>query len=101
MKAVVIALLLAAVLVWRPAAAAEDHERVRRAVEAGQILPLKDILAKAESAYLGQIIEAELESKDGTMVYEIKLLTTDGRVMKLLYDARTGELLKAKGRERR
>lgn len=98
---IAIAPLMAALLVWHPATADEDHERVRRAVEAGQILPLKDILAKAESAYPGQMVEAELEAKDGTMVYEIKLLTTDGRVMKLLYDARTGELLKAKGRERR
>lgn len=95
------ALLLAVLFVWHPAAADEDHERVRRAVEAGQILPLKDILAKAERTYPGQMVEAELEPKDGTMVYEIKLLTTDGRVMKLLYDARTGELLKAKGQERR
>ncbi len=90
--------LLAASLAVNGAVADSDHVRARRAVEAGQILPLKDILARALQANAGQVIEAELEEKGGTFVYEIKILTDDGRLMKLLYDARTGELLKAHGR---
>jgi uncharacterized membrane protein YkoI len=35
------------------------------------------------------LIEAELGDKDGAIVYEIKMLTGDGRVMKLRYDAPT------------
>lgn len=93
------ALLLAALLLGSPALADGDHDRARRAMEEGRILPLRDILARAEAEYPGQLIEAELEDEHGALVYEIKMLSADGRVRKLLYDARSGALIKAKGRE--
>lgn len=84
-----------------PAIAGEsDHDRARRAVEEGQILPLREILARAEAAYPGQLIEAELEDKHGKLIYEIKLLTKDGQLMKLIYDAASGDVLKVRQRER-
>lgn len=95
-------LCLAAIpLLSSPAWAGSDHDLVRRAVEDGRILPLTDILARAETAYPGQLIEAELEDDHGRPTYEIKMLSNDGRVMKLLYDARTGDILKSKEKERR
>ena len=100
---VLVAFLVAALAVGAAApASASDHDRARRAVEEGRILPLKEILARAQGAYPGQVIEAELEDEDGMVVYEIKLLTADGRLMKLSYNAATGELLKtrARGRQR-
>lgn len=95
--ACVLAFLLLAVPAW----ADGDHDRARRAFEEGRILPLKEILARAEAAYPGQLLEAELEDERGVLVYEIKMLTADGRVVELYYDAATGQLLKAKGREKR
>lgn len=103
----IISRILAALIVFGPAAATaddghdHDHDRARRAVEEGRILPLKDIIARAETAYPGQLIEAELEEERGVMVYEITMLNTDGRVMKLRYDAQTGALLRSRGRGRR
>ncbi len=97
------AFMVAALAVGAAApASASDHDRARRAVEEGRILPLKEILARAQGAYPGQVIEAELEDEDGMIVYEIKMLTTDGRLMKLSYNAATGKLLKtrARGRQR-
>ncbi len=91
------ALCAAALLsVCAPAFADEDQDRALRAVAEGRILPLREILNRAEAACPGQLIEAELEGDAGTLVYEIRLLTGDGRVMKLLYDARSGELLKSR-----
>lgn len=85
-----------------PAAAGEtDHDRARRAVESGEIKPLRDILAEAEKAHGGQLIEAELEHEHGRMVYELKLLTVEGRVVKLYYDARSGMPLQRDGHDRR
>lgn len=79
-----------------------EHDRALRAVEQGRILPLKSILERAEKAYPGQLIEAELEEgRDGGLVYEIKMLGQDGRLLKLIYDAASGELLKARQREPR
>ena len=96
------AFLAAALIVGAAApASASDHDRARRAVEEGRILPLKQILARAQGAYPGQVIEAELEDEGGMVVYEIKILTTAGRVMKLHYDAATGALLKTKDRNGR
>ena len=83
-----------------PAIADSDHDRARRAVEQGLILPLKDILAKAQQIHPGQVIKAELDDEDGIVVYELKILSNDGRVMEVIYNARTGELLKAKGPKR-
>jgi uncharacterized membrane protein YkoI len=74
-----------------------DHDRVREAVEAGHFLPFGEILARAMAAYPGQLIEAELEDS----VYEIKLLQEGGRLIKLHYDARSGELLHVKEGHRR
>ena len=92
--------LIGALAVAGGAASASDsdHDRARRAVEEGRILPLKEILARAQGASPGQVIAAELEDEGGTIVYEIKLLTTDGKVTKLYYNAATGELLKARTR---
>jgi uncharacterized membrane protein YkoI len=89
---------LVAVLAATAAVADSDHDRARRAVEKGQVLPLKDILSRVQQANAGQVIEAELEEKGGVFVYEIKVLTGDGRVTKLHYDARTGDALNIPGR---
>lgn len=88
--------LILCLLLVAPAGQADerDHDRARKAVEAGEIKPLREVLAEAEKAHNGQLVEAELESKDGKMVYELKLLTVEGRVLKVYYDARSGALLK-------
>ena len=94
--------LVAALMIAAGAALAgeSEHDRARRALEEGRILPLKDILVRAEADYPGQLIEAELEDgRDGRLVYELKLLGRDGRLVKLIYDAASGELLKARQRE--
>lgn len=79
-----------------PAWAGEDHDRIRRAVLAGEILPLSRILEQVDRDYPGELIEAELEDKHGRPVYEIKRLTRDGRLLKLYYDATDGSRLKVK-----
>lgn len=84
------------VLLCRPVSAGEDHDRIRRAVLAGEILPLSRILELVDRDYPGELIEAELEDKHGRPVYEIKRLTRDGRLLKLYYDAADGTRLKVK-----
>lgn len=74
-----------------------DHDRARAALQRGDILSLRQIMEKAEAAYPGKLLEVELETKKGQFVYDIELLAPDGRLIELLYDARDGRLLKAKG----
>ncbi|MGE5516765.1 MAG: PepSY domain-containing protein [Bacteroidota bacterium] len=82
------------------AMAGDDHDRARSAVQAGQVLPLRTILDNVARDYPGDVIETELEDMHGAPVYEIKLISPEGMVMKLVYDARDGTLLKAKGKHK-
>lgn len=70
-----------------------DHDRARRAVEAGEVLPLDKILEGVERDYPGQIMEVELEQKRERWVYEIKVLQTGGVLVKLKIDGRTGSVI--------
>ena len=99
------ALLLAVALVAAafPARAGEDHDAARRAVEAGAIKPLSEILAAVEGRHPGRVLEAELERDDkapSRYIYEIKILTADGRVLKIEADAKTAEIVRVKDRRR-
>lgn len=97
MKTAILSLLSLVLLAATPAGASEnDHERARRAVQAGQLLPLRTILDNVARDYPGDIIETELEDLHGAPVYEIKLISPEGRVMKVYYDARNGSVLKVK-----
>lgn len=81
-----------------PAHADKDADRARAAVQSGEILPLSRILEAVSQQYAGDVIGVELDRDDGVWQYEVKLLLPGGSVAKLEYDARTGALLKAKGR---
>jgi uncharacterized membrane protein YkoI len=78
----------------------EDHERARKALEAGEVLPLKTILERVERAYPGQVMDVELEreheSRGERWIYKVKLLRTGGALVKLKVDARDGTLLGSK-----
>jgi len=74
-----------------------DHDRARRAREAGEILPLTTVLTAVEREFAGKVIEVELERDDGRWVYEVELLTDGGSVLELTYDAATGRFLEGEG----
>ncbi len=92
---VISALLWAVLLMPTLAGAGEhDHDRARRAVQAGEVLPLQELLARLARRQPGQVMEVELEREAGRWVYEIKLLKPDGRLIKLQLDARDGSPLR-------
>lgn len=71
-----------------------DIDEIRRLKEAGNIMPLEDIIVKMRRDYPGRIIEIELDEDNGLYVYEIEYVDDDGMVWDLELDARSGELLK-------
>jgi len=110
--AFVAALLLGASLLGAPHAARADddcggeeyeheydHERARRAMECGEVLPLADVLAAVRPHISGKIIETEFTREDGVWVYEMKLIDRQGRFVEIHVDARTGRILKTEGEE--
>ncbi len=101
--AALLAVLIASGLLQPMALASEDdHDDMHHALETGEIVPLDDILTSALLRFPGQVLRVELEPEVSRghkhWVYEIKLLTDDGHVLKLEYDAATNALLSVKGR---
>jgi uncharacterized membrane protein YkoI len=74
------------------AQASSDDAYVLR--EAGDVLPFEQILERARAEVPGTMLEADLERKGDRHVYEVEMLSDDGRHRELYFDARTGELLK-------
>ena len=78
----------------------ESHELARQALEQGRVLPLRTVLEKIERDYQGQALKVEFEQDDGRFLYKIRLLQSDGRMVKLKVDAVDGRVLETKRKER-
>jgi len=76
-----------------------DHDLARQAVQSGEILPLKAILERVERSNPGQVMEVEIERKNGRWIYELKILRAGGTLSKLKVDARDGSLIDRKAIE--
>lgn len=92
------ALALLIVLALAPAGLADDHDRARAARERGDIRPLEDILPSVRQRFPGDVVRIELENEHGRWIYEIKLISPDGRLVELDVDARSGEVVEVEGR---
>lgn len=75
-----------------------DHDRARAAMKAGQVLPLQEVLEKVLRSHPGDVLEVELEREDGRWVYELKILQSGGRLLRLDVDARTASVLGIRSR---
>jgi len=71
----------------------KEHQVVREALQRGEVLPLVKILAIASQHVPGDVIEVELEQENAGLIYEIKILTGNGRVREVKIDARTGAVV--------
>jgi len=71
-----------------------DQDLARALREQGHILPLEQILTSLYQRYPGaSLLEVDLEREDGIYVYEVELLTREGRVRELELDASSGQIL--------
>lgn len=93
LPAIILALLLPSA-VGGQQDALPDFELAQGAVERGEILPLAQILRLLDSEHPGTVVEVELEYSDGTRVYEVELITPDGRLIEVDMDAATVQVLK-------
>ena len=75
-----------------------DHDRARAALKAGEVLPLQEVLEKVQRSHPGELLEVELERDDGRWVYELKLLQSGGRLLRLDVDAKTAAVLRSRPR---
>lgn len=90
MKHVLILLICALV---SPVLASEDHDDARDAVRQEQVIPLADIIPGILAEFDARLLEAEFEREHGNYVYELELITGSGRMIEVMVDAATGEIL--------
>lgn len=92
-------LALALLVIALPAFALADSgdegnlDLARAAVERGEILPLAEAVKELLIRHPGRLIEVEFEHDDGRDIYEVELVTEDGRLMDAEVDAKTGMIL--------
>ena len=75
---------------------ARDHDEARRAVEAGEIRPLAEILNAVRAKLPGEIVGVKLEREAGVWSYELRVVDDKGRLFEIHVDARSGEVERAK-----
>jgi uncharacterized membrane protein YkoI len=99
----VAAALVAAVPSLAAARDRDDHRRdehsrdeIRRAVEAGEIKSLAEILATVRGQLPGEIAGVEIERKDGRWLYEFRVIDSKGQLFDAYIDARSGEIERVK-----
>lgn len=71
------------------------NDRVLKAVTSGRAAPLKDILAMVKSKYDGDIVRVKLDRSGKAMVYNIRILGKDNKLVDVQVDARTRTFLPA------
>jgi uncharacterized membrane protein YkoI len=88
------ALILAAALLVASGAPtlARDHDDARRAVEAGEIRPLAEILNTVKGKLPGDVVGVKLEREAGAWIYEFRVVDVKGRVFEIHVDAKSGEV---------
>jgi len=70
-----------------------DHDKARAALVAGEIQPLPKILESVARKHPGDVMEVELERERGRWIYEIKILQSDGKLLKLDVDAKDAAVI--------
>ncbi len=91
-----VALALTAILAGVALADSYDHDAVRLAVERGEIRSLADILTQTRDKLAGQIAGVEIERKAGRWLYELRVVSQQGQLLKVYVDARSGEIERIK-----
>lgn len=71
----------------------DDHEAARRAVEGGRALPLAEILERLQDRIGGEVVDVEFDRDDGLYVYELDVVSPDGRLREISVNAATAEIL--------
>lgn len=87
-------LLFLLLLALAPPVVAEEQYVIRRAVEAGQLKPLSEILAAVQATHPGKVLDVDLErDRSGRRMYEITILKGNGQRAKIHVDATSGSEL--------
>lgn len=86
--------ILAATAFATAAVSAGASSNAPSSAPAEKLIPLQQIVKRAQALRPGKLLESEIETWEGTgYVYEVELLDDEGVVWEMYFDARTGRLL--------
>lgn len=71
----------------------ELRDKLRDAVERGEILSLSELRSIVTKRIPGRIIDTELDENDDRLIYEFRVLTPRGLVVEMEVDAADGKIL--------
>lgn len=54
---------------------------------------MEEAIHTAKTKFPGRVVEAELESEDGALVYEVEIVSASGETQEIEIDAQTGSIL--------
>lgn len=99
MRAMAILLaLLAGLLGAEPTRADSEQERARAAMQSGEVRPFQEILRHVRRRFDGRVLDARLvDAGNRRWVYEIKMMSRSGRVMLVIVDGRSGQIIDVVG----
>jgi uncharacterized membrane protein YkoI len=75
---------------------AEEHNFALESVSKGTALPLIDILVEVQKSVPGQLLEARLKRRHGTLIYVLTVLSAAGIYSLVVVDAKTKKILEIK-----
>ena len=96
MRLFLVALALLVCLSDRPASAADRDgawQMLLSADSSGEVRPLKQILGALRESFPGEVLDASLFESNGAWFYQIKILGPDSRVVELVVDAQTAQVM--------
>lgn len=99
-KLVLIAILIALAAPALPTpsfAFQEDQDRALELRKNRDVIPYGRIVNIAQKEFGGRVVGQKLREVGGVMVYELRILKPDGKVVQATYNAKTGRLISQRG----
>ena len=70
-----------------------DHARILKSVREGKILPLTQLRAKVFEKWPGELLALSIDTEKGAIVYEFRILRSDGKLTEVEVDAANGRII--------
>lgn len=74
-----------------------EADRIRRAVDEGRAEPLSKILEVVRNRYPGEVVNIRLKEAAGSLLYTIRVLTREGRLVDVQVNADTATIVGDRG----
>jgi uncharacterized membrane protein YkoI len=75
----------------------DDDDRIRSAVKNGQAESLKKILSTVRRKYAGEIVKIKLSGSGPNMVYRIRIISPENKLIEVKINAKTAKIVSVAG----